>query len=343
MRLFRSPFRVPAILTLMAFALITHLQLGKNSLQGACVPLSHTSPNANWSRFAYAQYVTNIAYLCNSVMIFEALSRLGSKADRFMMYPSNYQVDSTSEAGRLLSLARDKYNVRLVPITVQRRNSDDELTGKATWAESYTELLVFNQTQYDRVLSLDSDATILQVSLDELFLLPPCPVAMPRAYWLDFNERILASNIMLLQPSEVEFSRIMQSIDSAGSSVYDMDIMNQIYRDSALILPHRPYNMLTAEFRFTNHTPYLGNPHEVWDPEKALVEAKYIHFSDWPVSKPWIKTPHSIMLEKQPVCNVELASGSEDCRDRDHWLGFYEDFARRRESICGEGFKRENA
>lgn len=33
----------------------------------------------------------------------------------------------------------------------------------ATWADSFTKLLAFNQTQYDRVLSLDSDATLLQV------------------------------------------------------------------------------------------------------------------------------------------------------------------------------------
>ena len=33
-----------------------------------------------------------------------------------------------------------------------------------TWAESYTKLLAFNQTQYERVLVLDSDATLLKVS-----------------------------------------------------------------------------------------------------------------------------------------------------------------------------------
>lgn len=37
------------------------------------------------------------------------------------------------------------------------------MTAIATWAESYTKLLAFNQTQYDRVLSLDSDSTVLQV------------------------------------------------------------------------------------------------------------------------------------------------------------------------------------
>jgi len=32
-----------------------------------------------------------------------------------------------------------------------------------TWSKSYTKLLAFNQTGYDRILNLDSDATILQV------------------------------------------------------------------------------------------------------------------------------------------------------------------------------------
>ena len=42
-------------------------------------------------------------------------------------------------------------------------DSEMLMTATATWAESYTKLLAFNQTQYDRVLSLDSDSTVLQV------------------------------------------------------------------------------------------------------------------------------------------------------------------------------------
>ena len=34
-----------------------------------------------------------------------------------------------------------------------------------TWSESFTKLLAFNQTQYSRVLCLDSDATLFQVTL----------------------------------------------------------------------------------------------------------------------------------------------------------------------------------
>lgn len=80
----------------------------------------------DWSRFAYVQYVTNTAYLCNSVMLFETLHRLGSKADRLMMYPSSYEVDgSNSEESKLLRKARDQYGVKLMPIEIQRRASGD--------------------------------------------------------------------------------------------------------------------------------------------------------------------------------------------------------------------------
>lgn len=111
----------------------------------------------DWSEYAYCQYVTNADYLCNSVMIFEALERLESKASRVMMYPQGWTADSDTKEGRLLAKARDDYRVALKPIEVQH------FSGDQTWADSFTKLLAFNQTDYRRVLSLDSDATVLQV------------------------------------------------------------------------------------------------------------------------------------------------------------------------------------
>ncbi|KAL1964240.1 hypothetical protein VTN77DRAFT_7198 [Rasamsonia byssochlamydoides] len=287
----------------------------------------------DWSRFAYVQYVTNTAYLCNSVMLFEILHRLGSKADRLMMYPSSFAVEgSNSEESKLLRKARDQYGVKLMPIEIQRRASGD-----ATWAESYTKLLAFNQTQYDRVLSLDSDSTVLQ-TMDELFLAPSAPVAMPRAYWLNFDDRILSSQLILIEPSEFEFNRVMKAMSEAKSNDYDMEIVNKLYKDSALILPHRPYDLLTGEFRSDKHSDYLGNSEEAWDPEKVLKEAKFLHFSDWPVPKPWLTASPSVIKEKQPKCEKNPTTGEEDdCRARDLWLGFYSDFKKRRQEVCGLG------
>lgn len=198
----------------------------------------------------------------------------------------------------------------------------------ATWADSYTKLLAFNQTQYDRVLSLDSDSTVLQ-HMDELFLLPPSVVAMPRAYWLE--KPYLSSQLVLIQPSVEEFKRVKNAIDHATSGDFDMEIVNNLYGKDCMILPHRPYDLLTGEFRSKGqHQTYLGNEYEHWDPEKILAEAKFLHFSDWPMPKPWLPVSNSIMIETQPKCDTD-SEGHEDCRARDLWQGFYSDFKERRE------------
>jgi len=79
----------------------------------------------DWSDFAYVQYVTNVPYLCNSVMLFESLHRLGSRADRLLMYPEEMDLSQDSIEGRLLGKARDEYNAVLQPIEIQQRPSTD--------------------------------------------------------------------------------------------------------------------------------------------------------------------------------------------------------------------------
>lgn len=76
------------------------------------------------------------------------------------MFPENWATDTELEATTwdLLSKAKEEYGVKLQPVTLQT------LAGEPTWADSLTKLLAFNQTQYKRVLSLDSDSTVLKVS-----------------------------------------------------------------------------------------------------------------------------------------------------------------------------------
>lgn len=288
-----------------------------------------TWTNTDWSQFAYVQYVTNLPYLCNSIMLFESLQRLGCKPDKLMMYPFEFSLEDESTEARILRKARDEYNVILKPIKIQRRANNDP-----TWAESYTKLLAFNQTNYKRVLHLDSDSTVLQ-SMDELFLLEPAWVAMPRAYWLGFKGRILSSQLLLLQPSEYEFDRVMKATNDAGDKDYDMDILNNLYQDSAMILPHRRYDLLTGEFRGDDHQKYLQDDQQQWDPEAIMKEAKYIHFSDWPLPKPWLAKPEAVDKSKPSCGQLSVTNQTEDCRDRDIWVGIYADFRRRRREICG--------
>lgn len=135
----------------------TWLTTSKRSLpQPASSPTTAACPNVtskgstkdsvkdsvDWSRFAYVQYATDSVYLCNSVMVFEILHRLNSKADRLLMYPSDFQLDGDPETespdSRLLRKARDRYNVKLKAIKVQRRDSADGKFGMTITTEMNT-------------------------------------------------------------------------------------------------------------------------------------------------------------------------------------------------------------
>lgn len=121
--------------------------------------------------------------------------------------------------------------------------------------------------------------------MDELFFLPSTPLAVPRAYWLN---NTLNTQLLLMQPSASSFARIKAAMSTAKPDEYDMDIINQLYGKSAMILPHRPYTILASDFRHLrdeDHSAWLGSEEEEWNVDTALREVKYLHFSDWPLPK----------------------------------------------------------
>ncbi|THC93036.1 hypothetical protein EYZ11_007490 [Aspergillus tanneri] len=187
-------------------------------------PLPHIKYDlVDWTRYAYSQYATSSAYLCNALMVFEALQRLGSRAQRVLFYPEDWDVHIESDRDRdsqLLSLAREKYNVQLVPIDVKMIKAGagpDE-----SWDKSISKLLVFGETEYDRIIHIDSDVNVLQ-NMDELFFLPSAKVAMPRAYWRLPDEKQLSSLLIVIEPSYREFSALM---DAARPDLYDQVLTN---------------------------------------------------------------------------------------------------------------------
>jgi hypothetical protein len=178
--------------------------------------------------------------------------------------------------------------------------------------------------------------------MDELFLLPSTACAMPRGYWI--NPATLTSAVIVAEPSTAEFKRIID-FATHGDAGYDMEILNSIYSNSALIIPHRNYLLLSGEFRANTHEKYLGNDYEAWNATKELEDVKYVHWSEWPLPKPWIRPDEHELEVVQPKCkDIEGGNGEEememegDCRDRDAYFWLREDFTRRRKEICGREF-----
>jgi hypothetical protein len=320
--------------------------------------------SVNWFSYAYSLYATDSATLCHAVLVFDALARLGSKADRVLFYPQYWDTvvsDSRDRDSQLLVMARDTYDVKLQPIsllTVEGRTTGkspqsmlpcfpstqgrlltlrltDAWTG--TWDKSVTKFMAFSLGYYDRVIALDSDITLLQ-SLDDLFLLPKTPIALPRAYWYLSKPWPLTSLLMVIQPDLDEFARFKKLITGGGNEAlvnaykFDMELVNERFEDNAMVLPHRPYALLSGEFRNYNHSAYLGSPSEEWDAEKVYKEAKLVHFSDWPLPKPWIMWPQEGLAEMQPDCGGR--HDAAPCAERRIWKHLYDDFRMRRKDIC---------
>jgi hypothetical protein len=162
--------------------------------------------------------------------------------------------------------------------------------------------------------------------MDELFFLPPTQVAMPRAYWL--QRPTMSSHIMLIEPSTSAFSLIEAAIKEARYGVYDMEIINKLFGNDCIRLPHRPYALLTGEFRSRHHSKYIDNVNEEWDADAAIMESKLVHFSDHPLEKPWLATKGSI-TNYMPRCGMS-ETNNWDCRARYIWIDLYEGFKERR-------------
>ena len=312
--------------------------------------LEPTDP-IDWSLYAYSTYVTDDASMCNAFMVFESLDRLGSKAERVLMYPEEWDAthdDPDNRSEQLLVRAKRQYGVKTKPVQLLGIDGPVSPPGKkkatSGWDASITKLRAFELEEYERVIHLDTDITLLQ-HMDELFSLPPAPIAMPRAYWIDVppNEWPLSSLLMLLKPNAAETKHMYEQLqqwrlnpDRGESNKYDMELLNERFGASALVLPHRPYGLLSAEFRKEDHTSYWGDsnaPPNIpkWDPFRAVKEAKLIHFSDWPLPKPWIMWPNDGLKEIQPGCGGNLYG---TCAEREVWKGIYDDFRQRRKQHC---------
>lgn len=352
--------RTPILVAVLILSILYWLRSdGQNTASG------------DFSAFAYVQYATDPHSLCNSFMVFESLKRLGSRADRVLLYPEEWSArkdDPDDRNSQLLVRAKKLYGVKLKPtqlLGLDGPASAGTLRKPSNWETSMTKLRVFELDEYERVIYFDSDVH-LQQHMDELFTLPRAAMAMPRAYWSPRRDDNLpmSSALMLFEPNPAETKKMWDRLqewrlnpDRGDSQHYDDDLINERFAPSAMVLPHRPYllhtgnydkldtmdgmnteltRLFTGEFRRDDHERWLGTvngPEDAtkWDPFVAVKEAKLVHFNDWPLPKPWIMWPIEGLAEVQPDCG---GSHTGTCGDREVWKGLYDEFRFRRKDLC---------
>ncbi|KAK4192993.1 nucleotide-diphospho-sugar transferase [Podospora australis] len=293
-------------------------------------------------RFAYVQYATNEIYLCNALINFARLKECSTKHDLALIYPEKWDDEKVRKETRLYKLMRiirAKYpGIKLYPSEVLWTPKGD-----STWADSLTKLHAFALTEYSRVLVFDSDTLVLN-NMDRYFLAPRAAVAVPRAYWMNehgrnasFHDQVLGSHVMLVEPNTHQYQRVVEEARVSGD--FDMEVVNHLFKDSAMILPHRGLALLTGEFRSKDHSKYLaGDEDDVWDAVAEAASASLVHFSDWPLPKPWIRHSDEQWNDALPTCpddgDKRRNKSKRDCPDRTVWASFYEDHASYMAQVC---------
>lgn len=149
---------------------------------------------------------------------------------------------------------------------------------------------------------------------------------MPRAYWQGANTTNFTTALMVVRPSSTLWETLQPIIADPHGKGSDMDIINREFRDNITALLSNPYFMTSGTLRHPEmRAVYLGNDEE-WDAEKVMREVRLVHFSDWPMQKPWFVDGFEAVKAYMPDC----ADGGRDCRDQKAWLGIYNDFCERR-------------
>ncbi|CAE7147895.1 unnamed protein product [Rhizoctonia solani] len=301
---------------------------GHNATNTSYWPFPHLGGGTP-TKFAYVLYATEKEYLCNCLINFRQLRQLNVAAELALIFPApwidKYPSGSVNPIRRMLDKAQNEYRVNLHPLELWSTGRGDH-----TWANSLTKLHIFGLTSYTRIVYLDSDGIVLN-NLDHLFLAPQARIALPRAYWLE--EGVLASHIMVITPSDTLMNRVRDTVKATNG--FDMEAINKISASSAMILPHRRYALLTGEFRKADHSRYLSDegPGAEWDPQAELSSAFFVHFSDWPLPKPWIKAGTDLIESTQPACDPKE---KVECWNRKHWHGIYNLYNQLKDEVCVE-------
>ncbi|CCD27263.1 glucose N-acetyltransferase NDAI_0K00720 [Naumovozyma dairenensis CBS 421] len=139
----------------------------------------------DWSQYAYVNYVTDAGYLCNTLILFDQLKKqFGTKAKLLLLISSELlNPDLSTSVEESTKLLEKIKNIDPEQVVIKHIDNIVKPEDYSPWNESLTKLLVFNQTEYDRIIYLDNDA-VLRNNLDELFFIPEyIQFAAPVTYW----------------------------------------------------------------------------------------------------------------------------------------------------------------
>lgn len=185
----------------------------------------------NWNKYAYVNYVTTLPYLCLTMMSFSALLNEHKTKAKLVILVSNTEEMKSLRAENMLLKIQDMNKDQVIIKKVKNfRIGNDE----STWVDSLSKLHIFNQTEFDRIIYMDSDS-IVKKNMDELFFLPDyVTFAAALSYWFLQGDD--------LKQSYEELKRLGNSTNLVD---YNVKVIDKINKDEIFYndLPNLPHNL----------------------------------------------------------------------------------------------------
>jgi len=258
--------------------------------------------------YAYITISTGKSYLMGIMAMYLSLKQTGTKIPLYAMLPS----DLVKEEEKLCVQLKEnginiiEYNNSIsIP---QQLIDNNENHGDRRFSHTFDKLLVFEQTQFDKIVYLDADIYILH-NLDHLFQLPHMSAMIAgKSYpgnedWVD-----LTSGIMTIVPEQglsARFEKLIPDVISAKGICGDQDILQAYYSD----WPQHPeldmgekYGVIAYYAKY--YEKHLGYKYtnNVADPHSVAV----IHYAG--EKKPWMQqwSPLSVLKQELQLMMLKM-------------------------------------
>lgn len=233
MSLLRIPRTGPVLKTLAVVSVLALLLLFLTKEKAFSLQKALELGSISSTKHAYVFYATLDEYACSVLVNIQLLRLVHHSKLRIIVLVS----DGVSHEYHTKFKSLDAEVVVEKPLALHPESVEyyrDCLLKLAAYRMHEMEL----SAPVQRVLVLDSDQLILK-NLDHLFDLPSADVYAPRAYWIEKEDKkpFLSSTLMLIQPNPELWKQIQDTVATLPAHQYDMDIVNSLFGDQALLLP----------------------------------------------------------------------------------------------------------
>lgn len=208
-------------------------------------------------------------YLDGVLVLNQNLIDLNSKYPLLCLINEHISIDTIN--------ILNKFNIKYKLINSITYNSNKKME---RWNNSFDKLNVFNLTEYNKLIYLDSDLLILN-NIDNLFeinrftMVPDIP----------FNKEKFNSALMIVIPDNNIYKALIELTDTMNESntdyVGDQTIINEYYKDKNVITLDKEYNTMKSlhldNDKYTSYevTKDVDNPviiHYINQPKPFMVD-----------------------------------------------------------------------